>query len=182
MHHGRKPARTRMLTCAIAGVCACIGAGAVSAAAAGSGGHTAGPSLLVKPGVRGLSAPSQPLAPGDTVQRTATLVNAGTSRIGALTAVVADRSSSPLADGLQTRIDSCPVAWKASGEAIVCPQAATELVGWQPVAGPPVKLLGAAGLKPGAALQLRLSVRLSATAGNAYSGLGASLSWAFTAG
>jgi hypothetical protein len=182
MTHGRRTFGTRALALAIAGVSAVIVIGGVSASAAVSGANAARPRLVVGPGVRGLSVSSGPLAPGDTVQRTAVLMNGGNTVMHAVWATINPSAASPPPASLQFRVDSCPVAWTRSGSALVCRRARVRLAPWQTLKGQPVNLLRGAGMQPGAALRLRVSVRLPVSLGAASAGKAGAITWTFTAG
>jgi hypothetical protein len=174
---------TRALALAVAGVSAVIVIGGVNASAAMSRANAARPLLVVRPGVRGLSTAAGPLAAGDTVQRTAALVNAGTAVLHAVWATARPNTASvPPPAGLQVRVDSCPVAWRRSGSRLVCSKPSVQLAGWKAPKGQPISLLRRARMMPGAALQLRLSVRLPASLGAASEGKAGAITWTFTAG
>jgi hypothetical protein len=181
MDHGRRTLCTRALALAIAGVSTVIVIGGVSAFAAASRASVAKPHLVVRPGVRGLSVAAGPLAAGDMVQRTAILVNEGTTVMHVVSASATPSAVSAPPAGLQVRVDRCPVAWTASGATVVCPKASVQLARWQTPTGRPISL-ASAGLKPGATLQLRVSVRLPASLGAASAGKAGRLAWTFTAG
>jgi hypothetical protein len=182
MNHGRRTFGTRALALAIAGVSLVIVIGGVSAFAAVSRASVAKPLLVIRPGVRGLSVPAAPLAPGDTVQRTATLVNGGSTVMHAVWATVTPSAVSAPPAGLQVRMDRCRVAWTLSGSTLVCSKASVQVAGWRTPNGRAISLPAAAGLKPGATIQLRVSVRLPATAGAASAGRAGKITWTFTAG
>jgi hypothetical protein len=180
MNHGRKTFGTRALAPAIAGVSAVIVIGCVSAFAAVPRARAAKPLLVVRPGIRGLSVAAGSLAPGDTVQRTAILVNAGAGLMSGVSAAVSPSASSAPPPKLQVRVDRCPVAWMLSGSRLVCAKPSVQLAGWQTPTGRPMSLAGSAGLKPLATLQLRLSVRLPASLGAASEAQTGAVSWTFT--
>lgn len=182
MNHGRRKLGPRALALAIAGVSSVIVVGGVSAFAAVSRTNMAPPRLIVRPGVRGVSVVAAPLAPGDTVQRTATPVNAGTTVMHVVAVTVRPSTASAPPPGLQVRVDRCPVAWTLSGATLVCSKPSVKLAGWQTLKGQPLSLLISAGLKPGAMLQLRLSVRLPSSLGQASAGRAGRITWTFTAG
>ena len=182
MNHGRRTLGTRALALAIAGVSSVIVIGGVSAFAAVSRANVAKPPLLVvRASVRGLSVAAAPLAPGDTVQRTATILNAGKTVMHAVSATVSPSAAFVPPAGLQVRVDSCPVAWTITGAGLVCSKTAVQLAGWQTPSGRPMSLLGGGVLKPGAVLQLRVSVRLPSSLGAASAGRIGAITWTFTA-
>ena len=170
----------RMLTLAIACVCAAMAAGAISAWASQLRIGVQRPALEVWAGVRGLDDASRALAPGDVLERTVTLVNTGAHRTRTLAASVGATPSALTAGGLQLRVDSCAAAWTAVRGTLVCRAARGTVMGWAALPSGPIRLTGGRGLAPGASLRLRISLRLPASAGRALAGRAASLSWTFS--
>lgn len=169
-----------MLTLAIACVCAAMAAGAISAWASQLRAGVQRPELAVRTGVRGLTASSRALAPGDVRERTVTLVNTGANRMRTLAATVHGGPSALTDGGLQLRIDSCAAGWTVLRGTLACRAGQRAVIGWRALGSQPMPLDAHRGLAAGARLQLRISLRLPASAGRALAGRATSLDWTFS--
>jgi hypothetical protein len=168
----------RAVTLAVASVCAAIAAGVIAAWANPLRMAEARPALQVSAGAHGLTAPSGGLAPGDVLARTVVLTNHGANPLQSVSATVASAGSG--VRGLQVRIDRCPTPWTMAGGVLVCRGRPSVVTGWQGMPNRPLQLAGRSGLAPGARLELRISVRLPAAAGNAQEGREGALQWTFS--
>ena len=123
------------------------------------------------------------LIPGDSVTRTFTLKNDGSSDLGTISLASAATASSILTtdaiNGLQLSVKSCPVAWTQTGNAFTCASGEKTLL-----AGPAVTTLGLNGpasLVAGKSDNLAISYALPLSAGNDFQGKQAAFSLTFTA-
>ena len=102
-------------------------------------GRPAGSLHVSMPGGHGLDADASGLAAGDTVSRTATLVNRGKRAVGAIALAVDVTHSSALdrdaRSGLRIRVDRCSTPWTSAqgGPGLRCSGRLTEIVGWSPL-------------------------------------------------
>ncbi|SDF18909.1 Camelysin metallo-endopeptidase [Blastococcus aurantiacus] len=124
------------------------------------------------------------LIPGDSVTRTFTLKNDGSSDLGSIMLASAATTSSILTtdatNGLQLSVKSCPVAWTQSGNSFTCASGEKTLL----ASGPAVnnKVLDApASLGAGKSDNLAISYALPVSAGNEFQGKQAAFSLTFTA-
>jgi hypothetical protein len=124
------------------------------------------------------------LIPGDSVTRTFTLKNDGSSALGtvdlASVATTGSILTTDLVNGLQLSVKSCPVAWTQSGNSFTCASGEKTLL----VSGPAVRtgtLNGPASLVAGQSDNLAISYALPTTAGNEFQGKQAAFSLTFTA-
>ena len=123
------------------------------------------------------------LIPGDSVTRTFTLKNDGSSDLGTISLASAATASSILTtdaiNGLQLSVKSCPVAWTQTGNAFTCASGEKTLL-----AGPAVTtgaLNGPASIVAGRSDNLAISYALPVSAGNEFQGKQAAFSLTFTA-
>ena len=124
------------------------------------------------------------LIPGDSVTRTYTLKNDGTSDLGSVMLASAATTSSVLTtdavNGLQLSVKSCPVAWTQAGTSFTC--AAGETILLAPRAAVSTGTLNApASLVAGQADNLAITYALPLSAGNEFQGKQAAFSLTFTA-
>lgn len=124
------------------------------------------------------------LIPGDSVTRTFTLKNDGSSDLGTINLGSAATTSSILTtdvvNGLQLSVRSCAVAWTQSGNAFTCASGEKTLLA--PVAAVNNGTLNApASLVAGQSDNLAISYGLPVSAGNEFQGKKAAFSLTFTA-
>jgi hypothetical protein len=124
------------------------------------------------------------LIPGDSVTRTFTLKNDGSSDLGTINLGSAATTSSILTtdvvNGLQLSVRSCAVAWTQSGNGFTC--ASDEKTLLAPVAAVNNGTLNApASLVAGQSDNLAISYGLPVSAGNEFQGKKAAFSLTFTA-
>jgi len=124
------------------------------------------------------------LIPGDSVTRTFTLKNDGSSDLGSIMLASAATTTSVLTtdatNGLQLSVKSCAVAWTQTGNAFTCGSGEKTLV----ASGPAVnnKVLDApASLAAGKSDNLAISYALPVSAGNEFQNQKAAFSLTFTA-
>ncbi|RBY75578.1 hypothetical protein DQ239_15950 [Blastococcus sp. TF02-09] len=124
------------------------------------------------------------LIPGDSVTRTYTLKNDGSSDLGTISLASAATTSSVLTtdviNGLQLSVRSCPVAWTQSGNAFTCASGEKTLL----TSGPAVStgtLNAPASLVAGKSDNLAMTYALPLSAGNEFQGKQAAFSLTFTA-
>jgi len=124
------------------------------------------------------------LIPGDSVTRTFTLKNDGSSDLGTINLASAATASSvlttDLVNGLQLSVKSCPVAWTQSGNSFTCASGEQTLL----ASGPAVRnstLNGPASLVAGRSDNLAISYALPLAAGNEFQNKQAAFSLTFTA-
>ncbi len=125
------------------------------------------------------------LVPGDSVTRTFTLKNAGTTDFGSVSLESLPTNSpqsvltTDITNGLQLAVKSCPVAWTQNGNAFSCASGEKTLL-----TGPAAvtkTLTSPASLTSGLSDNIAITYTLPSTAGNAFQGKSADLSLVFTA-
>lgn len=124
------------------------------------------------------------LIPGDSVTRTYTLKNDGSSDLGTVNLASAATTSSILTsdavNGLQLSVRSCAVAWTQTGNAFTCGSGEKTLL----ASGAAVKtapLTAPASLTAGGFDNLAITYALPLAAGNEFQGKQAAFSLTFTA-
>lgn len=126
------------------------------------------------------------LVPGDSVTRTFTLTNSGTTNFGsvsldsAATNVPQNVLTTDVANGLQLSVRSCPVAWTQTGNAFTCASGERTLLS----SGPAVTtqtLNAPASLAAGQSDNIAITYSLPTGADNAFQGKSADLKLVFTA-
>lgn len=130
------------------------------------------------------------VAPGDTIERSVDLSNAGTLNLASITLGLS-ASPSMILDtnatyGLQTTVQSCSVAWtESSGPPYTYTCSGTEatVLASTPVAtleSTAASLPGLNSLTAGGTDHLMVTLTLPSSAGNAYQGLTSTLTYTFT--
>ncbi len=195
MGHGRiRRKRARALVLSVAVICA-TGGFSVLAAFGALGGPIAAAEHAPRIAFAGsralvadLSMRAANIAPGDTIQRTVTLVNRGLRPVRVVTLTTVARATSALdqnpATGLLLRIDRCAQPWvpvAPGSTALRCPSAVTAVVSWRPVIGHSIALPALAGLPAGASGHLRVMLRLPSAASNWAGGLASGIRYRFVA-
>jgi hypothetical protein len=124
------------------------------------------------------------LIPGDSVTRTYTLKNDGSSDLGTINLASAATTSSILTsdavNGLQLSVRSCAVAWTETGNAFTCGSGEKTLL----ASGAAVRtapLTAPASLTAGQSDNLAITYALPLAAGNEFQGKQAAFSLTFTA-
>lgn len=129
------------------------------------------------------------VAPGDTIERSVDLSNAGTLNLASITLGLS-ASPSMILDtnatyGLQTTVQSCSVAWTEAGPPYTYTCSGTEatVLASTPVATletTAASLPGLNSLTAGGTDHLMVTLTLPSSAGNAYQGLTSTLTYTFT--
>ncbi|MBJ7452194.1 MAG: hypothetical protein JHC71_08940 [Blastococcus sp.] len=124
------------------------------------------------------------LIPGDSVTRTYTLKNDGSSDLGTVNLASAATTSSILTsdavNGLQLSVKSCAVAWTQTGNAFTCGSGEKALLAPVPAVNNGT-LNGPAALVAGKSDNLAITYALPVGAGNEFQGKQAAFSLTFTA-
>lgn len=138
-----------------------------------------------------LNVQASQVIPGDTVQRTLSLVNGGTLDLTAISLTTTSSSpnilTSDAGNGLQVGIDKCPVAWTGTGAGpYTCnsagsPVQGTAVLAKRAVIGANIPLSGLTSTTAGKSDFLRVTLTLPATAGNDFQGKNSSVNFAFNA-
>jgi len=136
-----------------------------------------------------LSIQAAKVIPGDTMERTLKLVNGGTLDLAGITLTTTAGSSNLLTtdanNGLQLKIDSCPVAWTGSGTGpFTCSSAGTPVQGTpvlaqRAVVGQNIGLSALTSTAAGKTDFLRITTTLPTTANDTFQGLSNSVTFAF---
>jgi spore coat-associated protein N len=128
------------------------------------------------------------LVPGDTVQRSADLINNGSASADNLSAIVLTTTASPSSlldtettNGLQMTIDKCSVAWteSASPYTYTCGGTTTSVLASRAVIGSNIALSNLSSLTTGSTDHLRVTLTLPAASPNAMQGLTSTVSYNF---
>jgi len=129
---------------------------------------------------------------GDVIQRPVTLNNTGTSDLASIKLTTTAPTTSSLLDtptgvgnsgnGLQLKIDSCPVAWTSPTPTTPasCTGTATPVLASGPILGADQTLNGLKALGSKMNDNLMVTVSLPTTAGNDFQGKGSVINFAFT--
>ena len=130
------------------------------------------------------------VVPGDTIQRTADLVNNGGSSADNLSSIVLSTTASPssLLDtetttGLQMAIEKCSAPWTEAGTApaytYTCSGTTSTVLPSRAVIGSNIALSGLASLTTGSTDHLRVTLTLPTAAPNTMQGLTSTISYNF---
>jgi predicted ribosomally synthesized peptide with SipW-like signal peptide len=128
------------------------------------------------------------LVPGDTVQRSADLINNGGASADNLSSIVLTTTASPSSlldtettNGLQMTIDKCSVAWteSASPYTYTCGGTTTSVLTSRAVIGSNIALSNLSSLTTGSTDHLRVTLTLPTAAPNAMQGLTSTISYNF---
>lgn len=128
------------------------------------------------------------IAPGDTMQRSFDLTNAGSINLASTTLTTTASPSSLLdtdaTNGLQMVIDKCSVAWTEAGSSpaftYTCGGTTTSVLASQAVIGSAISLANLSSLTAGSTDRLRLTLTLPSGAGNTFQNITSTISYAFT--
>ena len=129
------------------------------------------------------------LVPGDTVERSFDIVNAGALAFASVSLTTTASPSSLLdtdtTNGLQMTIDDCSTDWVENGTApaftYACPGTLATVLASRPVIGSDLALSNVGVLSAGSTDHWRVRLTLPAAAGNDFQGLASTLTYAFTA-
>jgi spore coat-associated protein N len=130
------------------------------------------------------------VVPGDTIQRTADLINNGGASADNLSGIALTTTASPssLLDtetttGLQMVIEKCSVPWTEGGTApaytYTCSGTTSTVLASRPVIGANTALSGLSSLTTGSTDHLRVTLTLPAAAPNTMQGLTSTISYDF---
>ena len=136
-----------------------------------------------------LTVNASAIAPGDTIQRSADLLNSGSMDFASVSLTTTASPSSLLdtdaINGLQMTIDKCSTAWTEAGTApaytYTCSGTTSTVLSTRAVVGSNVVLSNLASLTAGATDKLRVTLTLPLTAGNTFQNLASTVTYAFTA-
>lgn len=138
-----------------------------------------------------LNVQASQVIPGDTVQRTLSLVNGGTLDLAAISLTTTSSApnilTSDLVNGLQLAVDKCPVAWTGTGAGpYTCNSQGTPVQGSavlakRAVIGENIPMSGLTSTTAGKTDFLRVTLTLPAAAGNDFQGKNSSVNFAFNA-
>ena len=128
------------------------------------------------------------IAPGDTMQRSFDLTNAGSINLASTTLTTTASPSSLLdtdaTNGLQMVIDKCSVAWTEAGSSpaftYTCGGTTTSVLASRAVIGSAISLANLSSLTAGTTDRLRLTLTLPSAAGNTFQNISSTVSYAFT--
>ena len=130
------------------------------------------------------------VVPGDTIQRSADLINNGGASADNLSSIVLTTTASPTSlldtdatNGLQMSIDKCSVPWTESGAApaytYTCSGTTSTVLASRAVIGANLPLSGLASLTTGSTDHLRVTLTLPTAAPNTMQGLTSTISYNF---
>ncbi|MUK00611.1 hypothetical protein GM708_00890 [Vibrio cholerae] len=142
-----------------------------------------------------LTVPAVGVIPGDSIQRVATLTNAGNQNFGAVTltttAVTPNAQTAPtklVTDGtlgLQVTVDACSVPWTEAGTApaytYTCSGTTTPVLATRPILGTDLALSNLGSIVSTKADNLRVTATLPTAADNTFQNLAGTVNFAFTA-
>lgn len=128
------------------------------------------------------------VAPGDTMQRSFDLTNAGSINLASTTLTTTASPSSLLdtdtTNGLQMVIDKCSVAWTEAGSTPAftynCSGATTSVLATRAVIGAAISLANLSSLTAGSTDHLHLTLTLPSGVGNTFQNISSTVSYAFT--
>jgi spore coat-associated protein N len=130
------------------------------------------------------------VVPGDTIQRTADLINNGGASADNLSGIVLTTTASPSSlldtettSGLQMVIEKCSVAWTEAGTApaytYTCSGTTSTVLASRAVIGANIALANLASLTTGSTDHLRVTLTLPTAAPNTMQGLTSTISYNF---
>ncbi|WDF35102.1 TasA family protein (plasmid) [Arthrobacter agilis] len=137
-----------------------------------------------------LTVPAAGVVPGDSIQRAATLTNAGNQDFGGVTlstttTTPATKLTSDAVNGLQLSVDACSVPWTEAGTApaytYTCAGTVTSVLTTRPILGTDVALTNLTSMTSTKADNLRVTATLPVAADNTFQGLTSTVNVAFTA-
>ncbi|MGV0109206.1 TasA family protein [Arthrobacter sp. CP30] len=130
------------------------------------------------------------VVPGDTIQRAATLTNAGNQNFGGVTLSTtavgtATKLTTDAVNGLQVAVDACSVPWTEAGTApaytYTCAGTVTSVLATRQIIGTDVVLSNLQSIASTKADNLRVTATLPTAADNTFQGLTSTVNFAFTA-
>jgi spore coat-associated protein N len=128
------------------------------------------------------------IAAGDTIQRSADLINSGSLNLASVTLTTTATTSSLLntdtSNGLQMVIDKCSVAWTEGGTApaytYTCSGTTSSVLASAPVVGSNLALSNLSALTAGSTDHLRVTLTLPGAAGNTLQNQSSVIQYSFT--
>jgi spore coat-associated protein N len=126
------------------------------------------------------------IAPGDTIQRSFDLSNAGSLDMASVSFSSTATTSSVLdtdpTNGLQMAIDRCSSAWTESGPpyTYTCSGTTSTIISSRAVIGWNVAMPALSALTAGGSDHLRLTLSFPSAAGNTFQGLSSTIQYTFT--
>lgn len=134
-----------------------------------------------------LNVTASGLVAGDTVQRSADLINPGPSNLGPITLSTTASPSSLLdtdtTNGLQMAIDTCSLAWTETGTSApftyTCSGTTSSVLASSPVIGANLALSNLTATTAGNTDHLRVTLTLPSGAGNTLQGLSSTITYTF---
>ncbi|MEC5197800.1 spore coat-associated protein N [Arthrobacter sp. PL16] len=130
------------------------------------------------------------VVPGDTIQRAATLTNAGNQNFGGVTLSTtatgtASKLTSDPVNGLQVAVDACSLPWTETGTApaytYTCSGSVSSVLPSRAIIGTDIVLSSLQSITTSSADYLRVTATLPTAADNSFQGLTSSVNFAFTA-
>lgn len=139
-------------------------------------------------GTNRLDVPASGLVAGDTVQRSADLINPGPSDLAGISLSTTVSASSLLdtdtTNGLQMVIDKCSVAWTETGSSApftyACSGSISSVLASSPVIGTNLPLANLSTTTASNTDHLRVTLTLPTGAGNTLQGLSSTITYTFT--
>jgi spore coat-associated protein N len=133
-----------------------------------------------------LNVDASAIAPGDTIQRSADLINQGTLDLASVSLTTSASPSSLLdtdtSNGLQMAIDKCSAAWTEAGPpyTYTCSGSTSTVLASRPVIGSNLTLSNLGALTAGATDHLRVTLTFPSGAGNTLQNQSSTITYAFT--
>jgi spore coat-associated protein N len=137
-----------------------------------------------------LTVPAAGVVPGDSIQRVASLTNAGNQDFGGVTlstttTTPVTKLTSDAVNGLQVSLDACSVPWTEAGVApaytYTCAGTITPVLPSRPIIGTDVVLPNLQSMTSAKTDNLRVTATLPVAADNTFQGLTSTVNFAFTA-
>ncbi len=137
-----------------------------------------------------LTVPAAGVVPGDSIQRVASLTNAGNQDFGGVTlstttTTPVTKLTSDAVNGLQVSLDACSVPWTEAGVApaytYTCAGTITPVLSSRPIIGTDVVLPNLQSMTSAKTDNLRVTATLPVAADNTFQGLTSTVNFAFTA-
>lgn len=141
-----------------------------------------------------LNVAASGVVPGDSIQRVATLTNAGNQNFGGVTlsttatttaTAPATKLTTDAVNGLQVTVDACSVPWTEAGTSpaltYTCAGTVSTVLPTRPIIGTDVVLSNLQSITTLKTDNLRVTATLPAAADNTFQGLTSTVAFAFTA-
>lgn len=135
-----------------------------------------------------LTVSASGLVPGDTIQRSVDLIDAGSQGLSSITLTTSASPSSLLdtdsVNGLQMTINRCSVAWTESGTSPAftysCAGTTSAVLASRPIIGSALALSNLSALSAGLSDHLVVTISFPTSAGNTFQGITSTISYAFS--